>query len=213
MSDSPKREGQPPVFWIGVGAAILALGLLITRIAMFGGQGGAVALGIAIGIAIVALVIVFFVWNVRSGIRSVAEAFPHAIHIPTTVGSELAAASRRVAQAFGDDDIRMSPSTYAALAIDSEGVHVASDHSAEYGLIPADRITVAGYGRSLLGSRMMTSLVLRVTTADGDLEFAFAPMRLKGNPVKQLKPDEFAELSAELTKALRGEPVSAGWKY
>ncbi|MGN6502419.1 MAG: hypothetical protein ACTHKX_05880, partial [Pseudolysinimonas sp.] len=166
MSDSPKRAGQPPVFWVSLGAAVLAIGLLITRIAMFGGQGGAVALGIAIGIAIVALIIVFFVWNVRSGIRSVAEAFPHAIHIPTTVGSELAAASRRVAHGIGDDDIRMSPSTYAALAIDSEGVHVASDHSAEYGLIPADRITVAGYGRSLLGSRMMTSLVLHVTTAD-----------------------------------------------
>lgn len=36
MSDSPKRAGQPPVFWIGVGAAVLALGLLITRIAVVG---------------------------------------------------------------------------------------------------------------------------------------------------------------------------------
>ena len=101
MSDSPKPTRQPPVFWFGVGASVLALGLLITRLAMFGGQGGALALGIAIGIAIVVLVIAFFVWNVRSGIRSVAEAFPDAIHIPITVGSELAAASQRVAEALG----------------------------------------------------------------------------------------------------------------
>lgn len=213
MSDSPKREGQPPVFWISIGAAVISLGLLITRIAGGGGEAAAFGSAFFFAILIFGLAIGGFAWKIRSGMRGLAEAFRHAIHVPITVGSELAAASERVAHTLGDDGIRMNRSTYAALAVDSEGVHVSSDLTDEYGLIPADRITVAGYGRSLLGSRMMTSLVLRVTAADGDVEFAFVPMRLKGNPVRQLKPDEFAELSADLTKALRGEPVSAGWKY
>ena len=213
MSDPVKRSGQPPIFWISLVVGVIALGFGIARIALIGERGAAIAAGIVIAIVITVLIIGGFALSIRSRVRDLAKAFPSAIDVPITVGTELAAASERVAQALGDDSIRMRPSSCAALAVDSEGVHVASDRSGKFGLIPADRVSVAGYGRSLLGTREMTSLILRVASDAGDVDFAFVPTRLKGNPVRQLSPAEFADLSAELTKAMSGEGAQAGWPY
>lgn len=213
MSVPVKRTGQPPFFWISLVVGFIALGFGIARIALIGEHGGTTAAGIVIAIVIAVLIIGGFALSIRSRVRDLANAFPSAIDLPITVGAELAAASERIAHALGDGRIRMRPSSYAALAVDAEGVHVASDHSGEFGLIPADRVSLAGYGRSLLGTREMTSLKLSVATDAGDVDFAFVPMRLKGNPVRQLSPEEFADLSAELTKAMSGAAVQAGWPY
>ena len=213
MTDPTPRKRQPPIFWISIVLGVVALGFGIARVAVSGERGGAIAAGLVIAIVITGLIIGGFALSIRSRVRDLATAFPTAITVPITVGSELAAESTRLADALGDDRIRMRASSYAALAFDAQGVHIASDHAGDFGLIPASRTAVAGYGRSLLGTREMTSARLTVTTDSGEIDFAFVPMRLKGNPIRELTPDEFRALSDQLTKAMSGQSVQPGWPY
>lgn len=213
VSEPVKSPGQPPVFWITLVAGVVGLGILVGRMSSAGSQAAAIAIGLAIAIVIVGLVLAFFALSMRRRLGDLASAFPRAIIIPITVGHELADTSRRIAQALGDDRIALRPTSYAALAVDGDGLHVASDHPSGFGHITGDRVTVDGYGRSLLGARAMTSLRLRVSTDEGDIEFPFVPMRLRGNPTRQLTSAEYAELSANILRALSGEAVPSGWPH
>ncbi|NYF09768.1 hypothetical protein HDC94_000924 [Leifsonia sp. AK011] len=213
MSEPAKSPGQPPVFWITVVASVITLGVLIARIAWAGSQAAAIAIGLATVIVIVGLVLAFVALSMRRRLGDLASAFPGAMIIPITVGHELADTSKRIAQVLGDDRVALRPTSYAALAVDGDGLHVASDHPGGFGLITRDRVTVDGYGRSLLGARAMTSLRLRISTDEGDIEFPFVPMWIRGNPARQLTPAEFAELSANILRALSGEAVPSGWPH
>lgn len=213
MTDSAPRKGQPPIFWISIAVSVVALGIGIARIAVSGERGGAFAVGIGIAIVITGLILVGFALSIRRRQRDLATAFPSAITVPIAVGSELAASSGSLAEALGDDRIGMRASSYAALAFDAQGVHVASGQAGDFGLIPASRVAAAGYGRSLLGTREMTSVRLTVRTDSGEVDFAFVPIRLRGNPIRQLTSDEFGALSDQLSRAMSGHVVQPGWPY
>lgn len=168
--------------------------------------------GLTMTLMVSLVVVVGFSVSVRTRVRDLSHQFPKAVVVPITVGRELAGVSERAASAFDGAGPRLRTASFAALAFDAEGMHVATSWD-ELGLIPADRVTVTGYGRSVLGLREMKSLELRITTDAGDLDFAFVPMRLKGNPIFELTDDEFDDVSARLIGALRGEPVPPGWPY
>lgn len=213
MTQPPKSAGQPPVFWISLAVAAIALVLAIARIASLEDATGVAATSLIFTVVIVGLAVGGFALSISTRMRGIAKTFPTAIGVPITVGIELARTSERLAQILGDDKLRMRPTSYGALAFDANGVHVAAGPSGEYGLIPGELVSVVGNGRSILGTREMTSVLLRVSTDSGDVDFSFVPMRLKGNPIRQLSPEQFEHLSIELSSALAGRQVEPGWRY
>ncbi|TXK19311.1 hypothetical protein [Homoserinibacter sp. GY 40078] len=204
MSDQPKRPSQPPIFWITIvgGAIGLSLGLI-----RFGDRLDILVPVIGITLAVVLLIIGGFALSIRGREKRLAAAFPDAIHVPIVVGYELASASQQVAKILGDQRIALRPSTYAALAFDSEGVHVASGGSDAFGLIPSNLVEIKGIGRSLLGVRETISLTLLVATESGDVEFEFVPTRMIGVIPRALSRADFVSLFEKLLPVIPGKEV------
>lgn len=170
--------------------------------------------GLAAGIVLSAVIVGAYLLSISTRMRGIAENLPNAIAIPIVVGADLARATSELAKMTGDDAVRLKFNTYAALAVDATGVHVVSNASRTPGLIPAAQVTVVGFGRSLIGSRLMTSIRFAVSTDSAAIELPVVPMRRRGNPVRQLTPDEFEDLAGELAQALQGRPITKpGWPY
>ncbi|MDH6180038.1 hypothetical protein M2152_000220 [Microbacteriaceae bacterium SG_E_30_P1] len=211
MTDPPRQTRQPLIFWVTLALVLLGLGVAAYRVAIL--SPGSLVIVVAIILVLLALIVVVAAVWIRALLRAVSNAFPGAIHIPITVGADLAAASRHAAQALSDDRVRLRNNSYAALAFDAAGLHVASDLSGQYGFVPTDRVTIEGFGRTVVGAREMTSVRLLVTVGDDRITLEFVPMRLKGNPLRQLSPDEFVALADQLTRAMSGAPVEPGWRF
>jgi hypothetical protein len=130
------------------------------------------------------------------------------------VDAVLAAATADLSARTGLTGIQLKSSSYASVAIDAEGLHVVSNRNEPTGLVPASTLEVAGLSRATLGTREVTSLVLRATTPTGTVDLPLVPMRLHGNPLRFLTPAEFDALSARVAAALRGERIEEpGWAF
>lgn len=169
--------------------------------------------GVAFALVLTVVILAGFALSITARMRWIAERFPHALRIPIVTSSELAAGSARLAEEFHDDDLRLRPSKYAAVAIDADGVHVISSTDPEPPMVPAAAITVTGLSRVMLGYREFDAIVLSVTTQAGSIDFPITPMRLKGNVLRALTPDEVQSVAKSIDEALKGRVPQPGWPY
>ena len=65
----------------------------------------------------------------------------------------------------------------------------------------------------MLGARSMATIVITVEAGDDAIEVPFVPMRLRGNPLRQLTPEERNTVMSRISAALRGETVTPGWEF
>lgn len=193
---------------------LVGLAIVATRIAAMPDSAfGPLLTGVGAGLVVTAVIFGAVAVAIRHRMRVTARTFPVAVTIPITVGLPTAAATRWAAARVGDEHVALAPNRSAVIAADASGVHVVSRTSGPYGLIPTAVITGVGEARTLVGSREMDAVTLTIS-ADGETAAVpLVPMRLRGNPFRQLTAAERHDLIARLEAALRGEPVEPGWAY
>jgi hypothetical protein len=203
------------VFWLSIAAIAIGLVSVVFRATSEWGRAApSVILGLGIAVVLIAAVGGGFALSVASRMRAVAANLPGAIRIPIVVGSTMAAATAQLAGEQGDDSVRLRQGSYAAVAVDAAGLHLISNASRPFGLVPAASVGVAGLGRTLMGSREMDAIMLTVTTAAGSMALPLVPMRLHGNPLRALKVKELNAVMRQLDDALGGRGiVQPGWAY
>jgi hypothetical protein len=209
-----ERRGQPPVFWIAIGAIVVIVVITVigwTR--MDAERLRPTITGAAIALVLTVVIIAGFAVSLTTRMRWIAERFPHALRIPIVTSSELAAGSARLAEELHDDDLILRPSKYAAVAVDAEGVHVISSTDPEPPVVPASSVSVTGLSRVMLGYREFDAIVLSVATETGPIEFPLTPMRLKGNVLRALTPDEVQRVAKSIDEALKGRVPQPAWPY
>ena len=64
-----------------------------------------------------------------------------------------------------------------------------------------------------MGMREMAAIVLKVEAGDDAVEVILVPMRLRGNPLAQLSPEQRHDVMFRISAALRGDTVIPGWEF
>ncbi len=218
MSNDDRGVTPTPVgrtlLWPAAGAVFVGIGIVAYRIATLPeSRLAAFAVGGAIALIITGVVLGFFVLSIRRRMSAAAAAFPRAVLVPVAVGLPTATPFRWLATATGSAPLRLSPSSYATVAFDADGLHLVRSPGGPFGHIPASSVTVKGESTTLLGVREMATIVLTVEAGDDAIEVPFVPMRLRGNPLRQLTPGERHDVMFRITAALRGEKVVPGWEF
>lgn len=209
-SDSPRSPSQPPVFWLSLaGAALL---LVILGIRLVTSPGGAVGVGILIGLGITVLIVGGFALSVSGRLRRMRDALPGAIHMPIVVGPELATATASLSAARSMPGLQLRPATYAAIAIDHTGLLLVADAVRPERVIEAASATVSGIGATMSGSRLMNCLLIEVRTEGGSTTLPVIPMRLR-NPLRSFTTDDLDVIANDLRVALNGGAITPGWPY
>lgn len=202
------------VLWPAAAAVMVGVGIIVFRIATLPeSRIAAFALGGAIALIITGVVLALGVLSIRRRMSAAAAAFPNAVLIPVTVGPATATPFRWLATATGDAALRLTPSSYATVAFDADGLHLVTRPDGPFGNIPASSVTVAGESTTVLGMREMATISLTVEAGDDAVEVALVPMRLRGNPLAQLSPEQRHEVMFRITAALRGDKVIPGWEF
>lgn len=218
MPNEDRRSSPPPVgrtiLWPAFGAVLVGIGIVVFRIATLPeSRIASFALGGAIALIITGVVLGLFALSIRRRMSAAAAAFPRAVLIPVTVGAATATPFRWLATTTGKAELRLKPSSYATVAFDAAGLHLVTSPGGPFGDIPASSVTVGGESTTLLGMREMATIVLSVEAGDDVIEVPLVPMRLRGNPLSQLTPEQRHEVMFRISAALRGEPVTAGWEF
>jgi hypothetical protein len=202
------------ILWPAAGAVFVGIGIIAYRIATLPeSRLAAFAVGGAIALIITGVVLGFGVLSIRRRMSAAAAAFPHAVLVPVTVGPATATPFRWLATETGTAALRLNPSSYATIAFDEDGLHLVKSPRGPFGDIPAASVTVKGESSTLLGARSMATIVLAVEAGDDTIEVPFVPMRLNGNPLRQLTPEERHDVMFRIKAALRGETVVPGWEF
>lgn len=211
-SDPPRY--RPPYFWISVVAAGIGVTILGVRLLTLpAGSAGTAGLGILLGLAVAAAVVIGMRVAAVGRLRAAEQAFPAAVTLPIAVGPETAAAFRWAAERFGDPALHVTTTGSLTIAIDAAGLHLVRRSDGPHGLIPASALTLGGEGRTMVGARVMDAVPLTVTTGDAAAPLPLVPMRLRGNPFRGLTAEERREVTRRVEAALRGERIEPGWVY
>lgn len=121
MTQPTKTLGQPPLFWIGSVLVIVAILFAIIRLAPLAGRnGGTAATGLILGLVVAVLVIGGFALSISGRTRHVANRLPGAIAVAIVVGSDLALATAQLAELTGQKAVRLRPSSWLAVLIESQ---------------------------------------------------------------------------------------------
>jgi len=202
------------VLWPAAAAVVVGVGIVVFRIATLPeSRVAAFALGGAIALIITGVVLGLFILSIRRRMSAAAAAFPRAVLVPVTVGPATATPFRWLATATGNAALRLAPSTYATVAFDADGLHLVTRPGGPFGDISVSSVTVGGESTTVLGMREMATIVLTVEAGDDAVEVPLVPMRLHGNPLSQLTPEQRHEVMFRISAALRGETVTAGWEF
>lgn len=204
--------GQPPVFWITIVGVVLAVVLIAARVATGGSQAGPFLTGAIVGVVICVLVVGFYALTISGRMNVAKRKLPNALLIPVTVGTESAVASARLAEQLAIPSLRLKASSYATFGVDQDGLHFIVDGPGSWGTVPAPRVHFAGYSSTILGTRSMQSIVLAIDTGHDTLYLPLVPMRIRGNPVRALSPEELENVAGLIQSSLKGT-VNSGWKF
>jgi hypothetical protein len=218
VSNDDRRVTPAPmgatVLWPAAAAVLVGVSIVVFRIVTLPeSRIAAFALGGAIALIITGVVLALGVLSIRRRMSAAAAAFPTAVLIPVTVGPATATPFRWLATATGDAALRLAPSSYATVAFDSDGLHLVTRPGGPFGHIPTASVTVAGESSTVVGMRQMATISMTVEAGDDAVEVPLVPMRLRGNPLAQLTPEQRHEIMFRITAALRGEKVSPGWEF
>ena len=196
------------------GAIFVGLGIVAYRIVTLPeSRLAAFALGGGIALIIAGVVLGTAALSIRRRMSAAAAAFPRAVLVPVTVAPATATPFRWLATATGNAALRLNPSRYATIAFDADGLHLVKSPGGPFGDIPASSVTVTGESTMPLGARSMATILLTVEAGDDAIEVPLLPMRLHGNPLRQLSPEQRHEVIVRISAALRGETVVPGWEF
>ena len=210
-SDPPRL--RPPFFWISIVAAGIGVTIFGVRLVTLPeSRLGTAGLGILIAVAVTAAIVIGMRVALAARVRDAERDVPRGLVLPVAVGSETGAALRWAAGRLGDERLRTGGSGSAVIAVDAAGLHLVRGPGS-HGVIPATALSVAEPGRTMVGARVMDSIVLTMTFGDVSGPLHLVPMRLRGNPFRGLAGAERREVARTLEAALRGAPVEPGWRY
>jgi hypothetical protein len=218
MTNDDRRVTPAPmgstVLWPAAAAVLVGVGIVVFRILTLPeSRIAAFALGGAIALIITGVVLALGVLSIRRRMSAAAAAFPHAVLVPVTVGPATATPFRWLATALGDSALRLTPSSYATVAFDADGLHLVTRPGGPYGHVPVSSVTVGSESTTVVGMREMATIVLTAEAGDDAVEVPLVPMRLRGNPLAQLTPEQRHDVMFRIKAALRGEKVIPGWEF
>jgi len=191
--------------WLALAAGVITIGLLVYRFTLPGQASLGLPIGgITAGLVIACIIVATFLGSIRARAARLAKAFPDALRLSILVTDGLASGSDELETRRGWANVRMNRNTYAAIAIDAEGIHVATAGGKPFGLIPAEFVTVDGFGSAAAGLRVMRTIDLRVTSADSTVRLPIVPLRTPGNLLRVFTREEFITLKRAVESALGG---------
>ena len=113
------------LLWPAAGAIFVGVGIVVYRIATLPeSRLAAFALGGGIALIIAGVVLGLAALSIRRRMSAAAAAFPRALLVPVTVGPATATPFRWLATATASAALRLSPSGYATIAFDADGLHL-----------------------------------------------------------------------------------------
>lgn len=216
MSDDnagAKENRQSPTFWVALGAVtLLAVGTVVRFVVVGGDNAGAALVGLLLSVVLVGVIVAWFARAISSRMRAGRNAFPTALLIPVVVGVPTSEASATLATASGDPGFQLKPSSYATVAVDGDGLHFIRNPDPPWASVSASLVMDARIGATMVGMRSMQGIILRIGAENGSIDLPLVPMRLRGNPLRLMRPTDLRDVAARIQRALTGE-ADPGWDY